>query len=202
MDGGQFEPARELRQLGPVHWYRRPGKSAALVISVDDVFPGTPHNPYEAGGALEKGALVACYGCWSDIRSSSSLSLSPRTGDRYPPSHIVCGARCPGYVTGFILRACCRKGQWTFATIQSSLTFSMPCRAPKSRYMACIIFVEVVRSSWSLKTRTVQRAPACWPKRCEFSMNAVCTTSRGFNLRDGTAALRYNMRARMSESSG
>ena len=57
MDGGQFEPARELRQLGPVHWYRRPGKSAALVISVDDVFPGTPHNPYEAGGALEKGAL-------------------------------------------------------------------------------------------------------------------------------------------------
>jgi len=64
MDGRQFGPAQELRRafifdemnLGPIYWYR-PGKSAAVVMSVDDVFPGTSRNPYEAGGELERGAL-------------------------------------------------------------------------------------------------------------------------------------------------
>jgi hypothetical protein len=64
MDGWQFGPARELRQafildetnLGPIYWYR-PGTSAAVVMSVDDIFPGTSQSPYEAGGDLEKGAL-------------------------------------------------------------------------------------------------------------------------------------------------
>ena len=199
MDGGQFEPARELRQLGPVHWYRRPGKSAALVISVDDVFPGTPHNPYEAGGALEKGALGRLL--WLLERHPQlqlTLFVTPDWRQISPVAHRV-WRQVPWLRDRLYLASVLPKGTWTFATIQSSLTFSMPCRAPKSRYMACIIFVEVVRSSWSLKTRTVQRAPACWPKRCEFSMNAVCTTSRGFNLRDGTAALRCNMHARMSE---
>jgi hypothetical protein len=64
MDGWQFGPAQELRRafilddtkLGPIHWYS-PGKSAAVVMSVDDVFPGTSQSAYEAGGDLERGAL-------------------------------------------------------------------------------------------------------------------------------------------------
>ena len=64
MDGWQFGPAQELRRafilddtkLGPIHWYH-PGKSAAVVMSVDDIFPGTSKSAYEAGGDLEKGAL-------------------------------------------------------------------------------------------------------------------------------------------------
>jgi hypothetical protein len=64
MDAWQFGPAQELRRafildeanLGPIYWYL-PGKSAAVVMSVDDIFPGTSQNAYEAGGDLEKGAL-------------------------------------------------------------------------------------------------------------------------------------------------
>jgi hypothetical protein len=64
MDDWQFLPAQELRRafilddtrLGPIHWYR-PGKTAAVVMSVDDVFPGTSQSAYESGGDLEKGAL-------------------------------------------------------------------------------------------------------------------------------------------------
>ena len=64
MEDWQFEPAQELRRrfvlddasLGPIHWYR-PGKSAAVVMSIDDIFPGTSQSAYEAGGDLEKGAL-------------------------------------------------------------------------------------------------------------------------------------------------
>jgi hypothetical protein len=64
MDGSQFGQAHELRRafifdemkLGPIPWFS-PGKSAAVVMSVDDVFPGTSQTPYEAGGDLEKGAL-------------------------------------------------------------------------------------------------------------------------------------------------
>jgi Uncharacterized protein conserved in bacteria (DUF2334) len=58
-------PAQELRRafilddhkLGPIPWYR-PGKSAAVVMSVDDVFPGNSQSAYEAGGDLDKGALA------------------------------------------------------------------------------------------------------------------------------------------------
>lgn len=64
MEDWQFGPASELRRafilddsrLGPIHWYR-PGRSAAVVMSVDDIFPGTSQSAYEAGGDLEKGAL-------------------------------------------------------------------------------------------------------------------------------------------------
>src|SRR5262249_36899312 len=64
MPADEFGPARELRQrlildqsnLGPVYWYHH-GKKAAVVLTIDDVFPGTRGNPYEAGGDLEKGAL-------------------------------------------------------------------------------------------------------------------------------------------------
>jgi hypothetical protein len=64
MDDWQFGPAQELRRafildetnLGRIYWYR-PGKSAAVVMSVDDVFPGTSQSAYEAGGDLERGAL-------------------------------------------------------------------------------------------------------------------------------------------------
>jgi len=64
MDGWQFGPAQELRRafilddtkLGPIHWYC-PGKSAAVVMSVDDIFPGTSQSAYEAGGDLGSGAL-------------------------------------------------------------------------------------------------------------------------------------------------
>ena len=64
MDGWHFGPAQELRRafllddtrLGPIHWHS-PGKYAAVVMSVDDIFPGTSQSAYEAGGDLEKGAL-------------------------------------------------------------------------------------------------------------------------------------------------
>jgi peptidoglycan/xylan/chitin deacetylase (PgdA/CDA1 family) len=64
MEDWQFGPAQELRRryilddarLGPIHWYC-PGKSAAVVVSIDDIFPGTSQSAYEAGGDLEKGAL-------------------------------------------------------------------------------------------------------------------------------------------------
>jgi Uncharacterized protein conserved in bacteria (DUF2334) len=64
MDDWHFVPAQELRhafildehRLGPIPWYR-PGRSAAVVMSVDDVFPGNSQSAYEAGGDLEKGAL-------------------------------------------------------------------------------------------------------------------------------------------------
>jgi Uncharacterized protein conserved in bacteria (DUF2334) len=60
----QFGPAQELRRafilddtrLGPIQWYR-PGKKAAVVMSIDDVFPGTSQSAYEAGGDLAEGAL-------------------------------------------------------------------------------------------------------------------------------------------------
>jgi len=64
MQGSQFGPAQELRRafilddtrLGPIRWYL-PGKSAAVVLSIDDIFPGTSQSAYEAGGDLEEGAL-------------------------------------------------------------------------------------------------------------------------------------------------
>jgi len=56
--------AQELRDafildqsnLGPIHWYHT-AKTAAVVLSVDDIFPGTSQSAYEAGGDLESGAL-------------------------------------------------------------------------------------------------------------------------------------------------
>jgi hypothetical protein len=42
--------------LGPIYWYNT-AKKAAIVLTVDDVFPGTSQSAYEAGGDLEKGAL-------------------------------------------------------------------------------------------------------------------------------------------------
>ncbi len=64
MDDWHFGPAQELRRafilddekLGPIQWYR-PGKSAAVAMSVDDIFPGTSQTAYESGGDLERGAL-------------------------------------------------------------------------------------------------------------------------------------------------
>jgi hypothetical protein len=64
MDDWHFPPAPENRRaftlgedrLGPIPWCR-PGKSAAVVMSVDDVFPGTSQSAYEAGGDPENGAL-------------------------------------------------------------------------------------------------------------------------------------------------
>lgn len=64
MHGSPLPPAQELRRafilddtrLGPIRWYL-PGKAAAVVMSIDDIFPGTSQSAYEAGGDLEKGAL-------------------------------------------------------------------------------------------------------------------------------------------------
>src|SRR6202140_2826878 len=64
MEDWQFGPAQELRRafllddtkLKPIYLYP-PGKSAAVVMSVDDVFPGTSQSAYEAGGDLERGVL-------------------------------------------------------------------------------------------------------------------------------------------------
>ena len=60
----EFAPAQELRQaflldqarVGPIYRYNR-AKTAAVVLSVDDIFPGTSQSAYEAGGDLQKGAL-------------------------------------------------------------------------------------------------------------------------------------------------
>src|ERR1700730_1639556 len=56
--------AQELRDtfvldqnnLGPIPWFST-AKTAAVVLTIDDVFPGTSQSAYEAGGDLEKGAL-------------------------------------------------------------------------------------------------------------------------------------------------
>ena len=64
MDDWHFGPAREVQRAfapddakpGPIHRYR-PGKTAAVVMSIDDIFPGTSQSAYEAGGDLERGAL-------------------------------------------------------------------------------------------------------------------------------------------------
>jgi hypothetical protein len=64
MHGEEFGPAQELRQafifdqanVGPIYWYNR-ARTAAVVLSIDDIFPGTSQSAYEAGGDLEKGAL-------------------------------------------------------------------------------------------------------------------------------------------------
>jgi hypothetical protein len=42
--------------LGPIPWYST-AKKAAVVLSVDDIFPGTSRSAYEAGGDLKNGAL-------------------------------------------------------------------------------------------------------------------------------------------------
>jgi hypothetical protein len=87
-----FGPAQELRRafilddtkLGPIHW-DFPGKSAAVVMSVDDIFPGTSQSAYEAGGDLESGALGHLL--WLLERHPQlRLTLSRRTGDAYPPA--------------------------------------------------------------------------------------------------------------------
>ena len=64
LHGDQFVAARMLRDafvldqanLGPIPWYHG-SKSAAVVLTCRDVFPGTSQSAYEAGGDLEKGAL-------------------------------------------------------------------------------------------------------------------------------------------------
>jgi hypothetical protein len=64
MRNSNFPLAKELRDafifdqanLGEIPWYNT-AKMAAVVLSVDDVFPGTSQSAYEAGGDLEKGAL-------------------------------------------------------------------------------------------------------------------------------------------------
>jgi hypothetical protein len=64
MQNRQFPFAQELRDafvfdqsnLGPIHWYNT-AKTAAVVLSIDDIFPGTSQSAYESGGDLEKGAL-------------------------------------------------------------------------------------------------------------------------------------------------
>ena len=69
MDGWQFGPAQELRRafilddtkLGPIQWCC-PGKSAVVVMSVDDIFPGTSQSAYEAGGDLGGGGVGLCRG--------------------------------------------------------------------------------------------------------------------------------------------
>jgi hypothetical protein len=42
--------------LGPIYRYNC-SKTAAIVLTVDDVFPGTSQSDYEAGGDLQRGAL-------------------------------------------------------------------------------------------------------------------------------------------------
>jgi hypothetical protein len=64
MQNCQIPFAQELRDafvfdqnnLGPIPWYNT-AKTAAIVLSIDDIFPGTSQSAYEAGGGLEKGAL-------------------------------------------------------------------------------------------------------------------------------------------------
>ena len=64
MQNSHFTVGQKLREafvfdrtnLGPIRWYST-AKRAAVILTVDDVFPGTSQSAYEAGGDLEKGAL-------------------------------------------------------------------------------------------------------------------------------------------------
>jgi uncharacterized protein DUF2334 len=64
MQNCKLPPGQELRDafvldqanVGPIPWYSTE-KKAAVVLSVDDIFPGTSRAAYEAGGDLENGAL-------------------------------------------------------------------------------------------------------------------------------------------------
>ena len=64
MQNCKFPLTQELRDafiydqanLGEIPWYNT-AKAAAVVLTVDDIFPGTSQSAYEAGGDLEKGAL-------------------------------------------------------------------------------------------------------------------------------------------------
>jgi hypothetical protein len=64
MQNRKFLFGQELRDafifdqanLGPIQWYST-ANTAAVVLSVDDIFSGTSQSAYEAGGDLERGAL-------------------------------------------------------------------------------------------------------------------------------------------------
>jgi hypothetical protein len=81
MEGWQFGPAQELRRafilddtkLGPIHWYC-PSKSAAVVMSVDDIFPGTSQSAYEAVGDLEGGCIRTLVVA---TRATSTTAVNP-----------------------------------------------------------------------------------------------------------------------------
>lgn len=51
------DPLPPLPPPGVVHGYLPPGRKAAVVLTVDDVFPGRRGQPFEAGGELERGAI-------------------------------------------------------------------------------------------------------------------------------------------------
>ena len=79
MDGWQSWRPQMRRQkfpsdetLGPIYW-RRPGKFGAVLMSVDDIFPGTSQDAYEAGGDLDEGGLGRLL--WL-IRRHPSLQLT------------------------------------------------------------------------------------------------------------------------------
>src|ERR1700731_843121 len=209
MDGWQLGPAQELRRafilddtrLGPIHWYC-PGKSAAVVLSVDDIFPGTSQSAYEAGGDLEGGELGRLL--WLLERHPQlqlTLFVTP-DWRRISPVADRLWRHVPWLRDRVYLSSVLPRGRWTFVTIRSSSPFSMRCRALKSRYMACTTSIKVTRSPSNFRIRTVPCAPACWLKQSEFSKNPDCSMCGGFNPLDGIAALRFNKHAVMSESNG
>jgi hypothetical protein len=97
MDGWQSGPAQELRRafilddtrLGPIHWCR-PGKSAAVVMSVDDVFPETSRSAHEGGRDLDNGALGRLL--WL-LERHPQLQVR-RIGDGYPRLLTASGGMC------------------------------------------------------------------------------------------------------------
>jgi len=113
MDDWGFGPAQELRRafilddgnLGPIYWYR-PGKSAAVAMSVDDIFPGTSQSAYEAGGDLEKGALGRLLWLLERHPQLRLHSSSHPIGGGYRLLPIAFGNTCPGFAIGSILQAC------------------------------------------------------------------------------------------------
>ena len=127
MDDLQFRPAQRLRdafmldqrKLGPICRYA-PGKTAAVVMSVDDVFPGKSNSAYEAGGDLERGAFGRLL--WLLERHPQlrlTLFVTP-DWRRISAAADACGGIGRGFETIFILRKYCRRERWTFATIKNS----------------------------------------------------------------------------------
>jgi hypothetical protein len=65
MHNEEYSPRQHRREslipeeanLGPIYQYTRAKTAAAIVLTVDDVFPGTSQGHYEAGGDLQRGAL-------------------------------------------------------------------------------------------------------------------------------------------------
>jgi hypothetical protein len=69
-----------------------PGKSAAVVFSVDDIHPGSSADPYEAGGDLQDGALgrlAEFMGHHPDLKASLCVTPDWRLNSLVPDTRVM-----------------------------------------------------------------------------------------------------------------